>query len=66
MLISLKFCRFLYHLHIAADANFNMKNHFKLGKCIDAGLGTGLAYFVEDYKYKTFLISYVSEKDVSL
>jgi hypothetical protein len=57
--------RFLYRLHIAADANFRMKNRFKPGTRHDPGLGTGLSYFVENDKYKAFLHNYVSEKDVS-
>jgi hypothetical protein len=55
--------RFLYRLHIAADANFRMKNRFK-GTRPDTGLGTGLSYFVENDQYKAFLRDYVSEKDV--
>jgi hypothetical protein len=57
--------RFLYRLHIAADANFRMKNRFKPGTRPDPGLGTGWAYFIENEEYKKFLLNYVSEKDVS-
>ncbi|KAF9508994.1 hypothetical protein BS47DRAFT_1282474, partial [Hydnum rufescens UP504] len=56
---------FLYRLHIAADANFRMKNCFKSGSCPDVGLGTGLSYFIEDAPYKSFLLNYVSETDIS-
>jgi hypothetical protein len=56
--------RYLYRLHIAADANFRMKNRFKPGTRTDTGLGTGLSYFVENDQYKAFLRDYVSEKDV--
>ncbi|KAF9511307.1 hypothetical protein BS47DRAFT_1373089 [Hydnum rufescens UP504] len=52
---------FLYRLHIAADANFHMKNHFKSGSCPDVGLGTGLLYFIEDAPYKSFLLNYACE-----
>jgi hypothetical protein len=41
-----------------------MKNRFKPGTRTDAGLGTGWAYFVDNDEYKTFLLNYVSEKDV--
>ncbi|KAF9504631.1 hypothetical protein BS47DRAFT_1368655 [Hydnum rufescens UP504] len=52
-------------LHIAADANFRMKNHFKSGSHPDVGLGTSLSYFIEDAPYKSFLLNYVSEMDIS-
>ncbi|KAF9506615.1 hypothetical protein BS47DRAFT_1374076 [Hydnum rufescens UP504] len=57
--------QFLYGLHIAADANFRMKNCFKSGSHPDVGLGTGLSYFIEDAPYKSFLLNYVSETDIS-
>ncbi|KAF9506633.1 hypothetical protein BS47DRAFT_1305009, partial [Hydnum rufescens UP504] len=53
--------QFLYHLHVAVDTNFRMKNHFKPG-APDPGLGTGWAYFVKNEEYKKFLLNYVSEK----
>jgi hypothetical protein len=55
--------RFLFRSLIAIDANFRLKNRLRGG--VDPGLGTGWSYFVEDAPYKSHLLKFVRQEEVS-
>jgi hypothetical protein len=57
------FCRFLYALTLAINANFHLKNSISSGS--DASLVSGWAYFIESKPYKEYITKHVSEWDVS-
>ena len=56
-------CRWLYCLFLAIDANFRLK--LKAREIGDPELGTGLAYFVDTFKFQKHLQDRVDEEDVS-
>jgi hypothetical protein len=53
----------LYCLFLAIDANFRLK--LKARGISDPELGTGLAYFVDNTKFKKHLESHIDEAEVS-
>ncbi|KAF9487718.1 hypothetical protein BDN71DRAFT_1513702, partial [Pleurotus eryngii] len=57
--------RFLYTLFVSVDANFRLKNCLCSNELVDAGLHTGLAYFVPQVSYKEHVMNHVSQADIS-
>ncbi|KAF9502212.1 hypothetical protein BDN71DRAFT_1515913 [Pleurotus eryngii] len=57
--------RFLYTLFVSVDANFRLKNRLRSNELVDAGLHTGLAYFVPQVSYKEHVMNHVSQADIS-
>lgn len=47
--------RWLYRLFIGIDANFRVKRKLVSSDVVDPGLNNGIAYFVEEKAYKSFL-----------
>ena len=58
-------CRFIYTLFLALDACFHLKHLLVLSEKKDPGLGTGLAYLVEDVKYRKYLLTITDQKEIS-
>lgn len=58
-------CRFIYTLFLALDACFRLKRLLVSSEKRDPGLGTGLAYFVEDIKYRKYLLTVTDQKEIS-
>lgn len=61
---SFMFCRWLYRLILAMDANFRLKNRLRTSSKTDPGLGTGWAYFVPEGEYKEHIMKYVTQEEV--
>ncbi|TDL13652.1 hypothetical protein BD410DRAFT_817279 [Rickenella mellea] len=57
--------RWLYTLILAMDANFRLKRRKASSINFDPGLGTGLAYFVEDEPFRTHIADYVDQREMS-
>lgn len=57
------FCRFLYILYIAVDANFKLKSKNRSFKDIE--IAPGWALFVEESKYQRHLANYMDQPEVS-
>ncbi|TDL13603.1 hypothetical protein BD410DRAFT_817291 [Rickenella mellea] len=57
--------RWLYTLILAMDANFRLKRRKASSNDFDPGLGTGLAYFVEDEAFRTHIAEYVDQTEMN-
>jgi hypothetical protein len=57
--------RFLYTIILALDANFWLKNRIRSSDKADPGLHTGLAYFVPQAAYKSHILKYATQRNVS-
>ena len=55
--------RFIYALFIAVDANFRLKSKDKAAN--DLSLGSGIAYFVDNGPYKSYLDEVGPQVEVS-
>ncbi|KAJ8475268.1 hypothetical protein ONZ45_g15673 [Pleurotus djamor] len=55
---------FLYTLYVSLDANFRLKNRLR-NNDNEAGLHTGLAYFVQQKPYNEHILKHASEADIS-
>jgi hypothetical protein len=51
-------------LIIAIDACFRLKRRLVSSEAKDPGLGTGLAYFLENLKYRSYLLTKTDQKEV--
>jgi hypothetical protein len=60
--IGAQFCRFLYTLFLAADANFKLKG--KDRGINDPELAPGWASFVEERRYQEHIMQYVDQTEV--
>lgn len=58
-------CRYIYNLFIAIDACFRLKRRLVSSEKKDPGLGTGLAFFVEDTAYRKFLLTATDQTEIS-
>ncbi|TDL16254.1 hypothetical protein BD410DRAFT_731572 [Rickenella mellea] len=56
--------QWLYTLILAMDANFRLKRRKSSSNAIDPGLGTGLAYFVEDIEFRSHIAKYVDQPEI--
>lgn len=59
------FFRFIYFLFLALDTCFRLKRLLVSSEKKDPGLGTGLAYFVEDLPYRKYLLTITDQKEIS-
>ncbi|KAJ7823928.1 hypothetical protein B0H13DRAFT_2375773 [Mycena leptocephala] len=57
--------RFIYVLFLAIDACFRMKRGLVSSELKDPGLGTGMAYMVEDGPYRDYLLTVTEQKEIS-
>lgn len=48
----------LYRLFLGIDANFRIKRKLVSSDTVDPGLNTGIAYFVQESAYKSFLAEF--------
>jgi hypothetical protein len=56
--------RFIYTLFVALDACFRMKRGLVSSELKDPGLGTGMAYMLENVPYREFLLTVTDQKEV--
>ncbi|TRM63043.1 hypothetical protein BD626DRAFT_403449, partial [Schizophyllum amplum] len=57
--------KYRFRTILAMDANFRLKNRIRKNENTDSALSEGLGYFVETAPYKTYLLDYVKESDIS-
>ncbi|KAJ7678301.1 hypothetical protein DFH06DRAFT_975338, partial [Mycena polygramma] len=57
--------KFIYTLFLALDACFRMKRALVSSDLKDPGLGTGLAYMLENGPYRKFLLTVTDQKEMS-
>ncbi|TDL14398.1 hypothetical protein BD410DRAFT_734138 [Rickenella mellea] len=57
--------RWLYTLILAMDANFRLKRRRSSSNAADPGLGTGLAYFVEDDAFRSHVAQYIDQPEMT-
>ncbi|KAJ7732502.1 hypothetical protein B0H14DRAFT_3085639 [Mycena olivaceomarginata] len=57
--------RFIYTLFLALDACFRMKRGMVSSELKDPGLGTGMAYMLENVPYREYLLTVTDQKEMS-
>ncbi|KAJ7864998.1 hypothetical protein B0H14DRAFT_3443208 [Mycena olivaceomarginata] len=57
--------RFIYTLFLALDACFRLKRGLVSSELKDPGLGTGLAYLLENIPYREYLLTVTDQKEMS-
>ncbi|KAJ7792665.1 hypothetical protein B0H14DRAFT_3094155 [Mycena olivaceomarginata] len=57
--------RFIYTLFLALDAGFRLKRGLVSSELKDPGLGTGLAYLLENIPYREYLLTVTDQKEMS-
>lgn len=58
--------RFIYTHFLALDTCFHLKRLLISSEEKDPGLGAGLAYFVNNIKYRKYLLTVTNQKEISM
>jgi hypothetical protein len=59
-------CRFIYNIYFALDACFRLKRGTVSSELKDPGLGTGMAFMLENLGYREFLLTVTDQKEVRI
>jgi hypothetical protein len=58
--------RFIYTIFFALDACFRLKHGMVSSELKDPGLGTGMAFLLENMGYREFLLTVTDQKEVRI